>query len=792
MATNLNHSSSNEIKALTVHSINSKAVINGPSKSVLPGGSTTAIIAQPKMISITNNNSNSNNNVGGLPNNVSPAVCHQRFGIIGTAVGGGGGGKPGIINLSNAGVQKSFIFTNTANSSVGGGHHAGHPVNLVNISTSSANNLGHLPGGQATKIYVTPSHIFTAGNSRSVAVSSTTTATNAFGVVPPGQATKIFVSPNHIIAGNSARPITTSTPTINSFTVPGGGHATKICVTPNIIATGSPRPVTSSIVTAANFSNLSKICVTPNIIAAAAAAGGTTRPIITSSSATTSATNFNVLTAHPNTAKGGLIAPNIITAGPTRLLAHASAASSTATTVTNYSMPGGVVQTKMLHITPNIISTSGPRALTAVPVTTITGATNFSVANSAHTVMVTEAVTPNHLTINCNQQLVTATSTPATISVSLTPSQQQQRQQQSVTAHHNSHQQQQLHQNQQHHLQQQQQHHSLLNNHQLSGGQPPPPPSGTVFSVLATNNSSTKNESSIAPSRKKPRKQTIDLRKDPNDPKQEQQRRQLQIQQIQQQQQQLQQLHHQQQQQQQVQQVQQIQQIQQQQQKQQPLHLLHLQPQHLASVQLLPSALRRDYLHPPLAHQHQPRLDLEGDVKPAEPVVYLKRPRKSLRDTPYLAKTSHQLHFVRHSEVKPKTEKKVAITELLGEVGKPSTGWKLTHLAEQLLQSSTDETTTMQATLTNFLDVLERDISPFSKCAENATLFGDPNADKIDLKDRLCVKINDLTRANLQRTRVILDHYKESRQLLTKLSTEHKDKVAGLAKRIGHKRGFVK
>lgn len=191
--------------------------------------------------------------------------------------------------------------------------------------------------------------------------------------------------------------------------------------------------------------------------------------------------------------------------------------------------------------------------------------------------------------------------------------------------------------------------------------------------------------------------------------------------------------------------------------------------------------------------------DVEATSEPKEAPILVKRPRPLLRETKgsqyYLqsAKSQSTLpHFLRYSDVKPKPDKKVAITDLLGEVQKPNVGWKISHLAEQLLEASNEEVNTVQNTLENFLQVLEKDISPFSACASNSTLFGDPNADKVNFVDKICVKINDLTRANLQRTNVILEHYKESQQLLLKLTTDHKEKVTGLAKRIGHKRGFVK
>ncbi len=177
-------------------------------------------------------------------------------------------------------------------------------------------------------------------------------------------------------------------------------------------------------------------------------------------------------------------------------------------------------------------------------------------------------------------------------------------------------------------------------------------------------------------------------------------------------------------------------------------------------------------------------------------MVYLKRPRLKLRDTPsFLTKSaSHPLHFVQHGDVKPKTEKKVLINELFADVERPQLAWKVNRIAEQLQQSLDDEKEMVTSTLTNFLEVFERDICPFSKVAATQTLTCNPLADNVSLVDRVCVKINDMTRGSLQRSNLSCDLFKDSKQLLLKMSTEHKDKIALLKSRMGgsSKRSCVK
>ncbi|KAH9390354.1 hypothetical protein TYRP_023181 [Tyrophagus putrescentiae] len=173
----------------------------------------------------------------------------------------------------------------------------------------------------------------------------------------------------------------------------------------------------------------------------------------------------------------------------------------------------------------------------------------------------------------------------------------------------------------------------------------------------------------------------------------------------------------------------------------------------------------------------------EDEEKP-KTVIYRKKSRL-LDSTSFFTKSNNQpLKFIQNSDVKPKTDKKVLIKDLFADVEQPNLVWKVNRIAQQLQQSLDDEKRMVTSTLNNFLEVFERDICPFSKIAATETLTCNPLADNVSLVDRVCVKINDMTRGNLQRSNLSCDLFKNSKLLLMKMSNEHKDRVALLKNRM--------
>lgn len=152
-------------------------------------------------------------------------------------------------------------------------------------------------------------------------------------------------------------------------------------------------------------------------------------------------------------------------------------------------------------------------------------------------------------------------------------------------------------------------------------------------------------------------------------------------------------------------------------------------------------------------------------------------------------------HFMRYSDVKLDVKTKSSSnkrSELLSDV-KKQTGFRNLLISKQLNQGAEEEENCFKNVLEQFLFLLETEISPNSKAAATSTLYGNPeSAEKLSKIDQMCMKINDLTRANIQRTNIIIENYNSAKQMLITLTEDHKDKMATITKKITHKRSFIK
>ncbi|KAI1295388.1 putative histone deacetylase complex subunit [Halotydeus destructor] len=164
------------------------------------------------------------------------------------------------------------------------------------------------------------------------------------------------------------------------------------------------------------------------------------------------------------------------------------------------------------------------------------------------------------------------------------------------------------------------------------------------------------------------------------------------------------------------------------------------------------------------------------------PVVTSKKPRPSLLGSYSAQWKSLQYHFLRYSDVKPKPEKKLTLSELSNEGLQKKNGWKIHHLATQMEEMSDNESE-IHERLTKVLDTFER---------MGKTLFDDnvqtSNPGQIKMSDRL----TDLVRGNLQRSSLFQEQISESKSLLVKLTQEHRERVGKLTKKCANKRTFIK
>lgn len=163
-----------------------------------------------------------------------------------------------------------------------------------------------------------------------------------------------------------------------------------------------------------------------------------------------------------------------------------------------------------------------------------------------------------------------------------------------------------------------------------------------------------------------------------------------------------------------------------------------------------------------------------------------RRPRPSLLSSYNLTWKSLQYHFLRHAEVKIKSEKKINLSELTNETLKKRNGWKVGHLSAQLE------------------GVLESEVAFNQKLKELSKLYGEnrnllpPKVKELgsqpfNAKVRhnsisILDKLNDLFAANIQRSNLFHDQIKDTNAILNKLSNDHKDKLTRMTKKHVNKR----
>ena len=196
-----------------------------------------------------------------------------------------------------------------------------------------------------------------------------------------------------------------------------------------------------------------------------------------------------------------------------------------------------------------------------------------------------------------------------------------------------------------------------------------------------------------------------------------------------------------------------------------------------------------------------------------------KKPRVSLLSSYNVGWKSQQYHFLRYSDVRPKPEKKLTLSELSHEGLQRKNGWKIHHLATQMEVMSDNEESVYQR-LNQFLDTFERDVSALSNqcsqstqqttlntCNSSNTCTATNNScnrtesvNACELKvrtavdtnlDSITVKLNDLIRGNLQRSNLFSDQISEARQLIIKLTNDHKERVGKITKKCANKRTYI-
>ncbi|RWS11442.1 Histone deacetylase complex subunit SAP130-A-like protein, partial [Dinothrombium tinctorium] len=162
-------------------------------------------------------------------------------------------------------------------------------------------------------------------------------------------------------------------------------------------------------------------------------------------------------------------------------------------------------------------------------------------------------------------------------------------------------------------------------------------------------------------------------------------------------------------------------------------------------------------------------------------ITICKKPRPSLL-TPYnVGCKSLQYHFLRYSDVRQKSEKKLTLSELSNEGLQRKNGWKIHHLGTQLDDISDNEAMICER-LSNFLNKFERN---GTSLPNNITVVGVTtlnNSGRTPTQVSVIDKLSDLIRGNLQRSHLFQEQICESKELLVKLTNDHKERVAKLTR----------
>lgn len=171
-----------------------------------------------------------------------------------------------------------------------------------------------------------------------------------------------------------------------------------------------------------------------------------------------------------------------------------------------------------------------------------------------------------------------------------------------------------------------------------------------------------------------------------------------------------------------------------------------------------------------------------------------KRPRLynlSQKLTPW---KSLQHHFLRHSDVKYRPEKRMTMAELGNEIVRRRNGWKVHHLVGQLSDLIQNETATrarMNALLELFVkDGAERVHDLANNCHKlpeqyAAILQSQRSYGKNEFNPELIVtKLDDLLKGDLQRSNMFNDQLRDCEDLIVRITNEHRDRVSRISTKL--------
>ncbi|XP_062609717.1 histone deacetylase complex subunit SAP130-like isoform X1 [Saccostrea cucullata] len=153
------------------------------------------------------------------------------------------------------------------------------------------------------------------------------------------------------------------------------------------------------------------------------------------------------------------------------------------------------------------------------------------------------------------------------------------------------------------------------------------------------------------------------------------------------------------------------------------------------------------------------------------------RPNISLMNFYNISWKPRNNHFNRHTEIKPKEERRPTVNELANQRGaaQKASGWKLYHMAAQM-----EDLNDLEKTLLSKLSSIQTALSP--RPQNRLTV--------VSMEDELSM-MHELTQANIQRCKLIMDQLEESRTNMLKV-LDHKQKISEIINKHVSKRPIKK
>lgn len=192
----------------------------------------------------------------------------------------------------------------------------------------------------------------------------------------------------------------------------------------------------------------------------------------------------------------------------------------------------------------------------------------------------------------------------------------------------------------------------------------------------------------------------------------------------------------------------------------------------------------------PHPQQHQPQPQKSScKCKPERTPKRPKRPKLfNLPQQQMGPWKSLQHHFLRHSDVKYKSEKRMTMAKLGDEVLQRRNGWKVHHLVGQLTDLIQNEQQN-RTKLNNLLEIFikngaERIYDLANNChklpEQYATLLQSQRSYGTNQfrPDLIVTKLDDLLKGDLQRSNLFDNQLRDCRDLIVRITNEHRDRVA--------------